>query len=161
MMKKYGLRLGGFLWVYGLAFRLLELTAASPLAWVFYLALPVAAVLVLYERRKEGALSYRSGLLLSIGVISIGAAVYAIYVFGFNAFIDDSLIQTARENAFALLAERDLTPEQVASREKFIDLSTTPLGFALYIAIQMIIFGTLTSLLIAAVFRRKLQPAVR
>lgn len=127
----------------------------SPLGYIFYLALPVAAIAALVERRRLEPVSYIRGFGLSLGVTAIGAVIYAAYVFGYNALIDDSLVQSVRSASLADLANRDLSAEADAARRQMIDMTSTPLGFAITIAIQMIVVGILVSLVVPVFSRRR------
>lgn len=155
MTLRYGLYLGGFLTVYGIIFRLLNLPFDSPLGWVFYAALPVFAGAALLAKRRGGTLSYLEGALTTAGLTILGGVIYSIYVFGFNAFVDDTLILAVRETALADLTARGLDASGEAARRQFIDLTTTPLGFAITIAIQMAVAGLVISLIEPVFFRRR------
>ncbi|GAB4520677.1 MAG: hypothetical protein Tsb0010_04980 [Parvularculaceae bacterium] len=147
---RYGVILGVFLVIYGLIFRLLGQDASSPLGWVFYLALPVAVYAALTAYRRAGAQSYWRGATRGAVVTMIGAGIYAVYVFAFNAFIDDTLIASVRETALA-----ELTPDAGAheAQAEFIRLLTTAPGFAASIFVQMMIVGSGAALVIAAFMR--------
>ncbi len=156
---KYGLFLGGFLSAYGLVFRLLNLPFDSPFGWIFYISLPIFAGLALWQLRKTPPLSYWRALGTAAMITVLGGAIYSLYVFAFNAFIDDSLIQAVRDSSLANMASRNLSPEGEEARRALIVWATEPLGFAITIAIQMTIASIVSSFVLAIFFRRTANPA--
>ncbi len=148
---RYGVYLGGFLVFYGLVFRAFGLDATSPLAIVFYLALPIAIALLLHKARRAGPQSFSQGVLRGAAAIFIGAFIYGVYVYFFNAFIDDTLINSVRERA---LAGIDAGDHAAATKIARIDMLTTPHGFAMTIFFQLLIAGSASAFLAAPFFRR-------
>ncbi len=135
---KHGAYLGGFLAAYGLAFRLLNLGHTSPLAWVFYLALPIAAFLSLTRQAKRQPQTFLQAVMRGSVTVLAGSAIYAIYVYGFNAFIDDTLITTVRVEQ---LAEIDASDPKAEKRTARVNALTTPPGFAAAIFLQLLATG--------------------
>lgn len=149
---RHGLYLGGFLIAYGVFFRFADIGHNSPLGWVFYLSLPVAAFLSLKARANKETQSFTQALSRGGVTILVGALLYAIYVYGFNAFIDDSLIQTVREQAFSKIDSAD---QNAQSRISLIRTLTTPHGFATTIFFQLLIAGIATLFIIAPFARNQ------
>ncbi len=110
---RVGLWFGLGLSVYGLAFRLAELHHNSIFAWVFYLALPVAAWLTLKRLRIRGISPkfVRRAWIATCAAGRLTALVYCLYVWGFNALIDDSLLQNSLLEARADIAGRNYSED--------------------------------------------------
>jgi len=149
---KHGVYLGGFLVAYGIAFRLMGLDHHSPLSWVFYLALPVAAFWSLKTLAKDGPQNYLSGTLRASAMILVGSAIYCAYVYLFNAFVDASLIENLRAEQLASLDPANPAAEKQKAQ---IEQLTTPGGFAVAVYIQLVVVGVAASALIAPFTRSK------
>lgn len=153
---RHGLYLGGFLSAYGLLFRLLDQHYTSPLGWVFYIALPLAVFVSLKVQANAGPQGFLNGLIRGSIVVAMGAAIYAIYVFVFNAFVDASLIEAVRADSLAKIDASDPKADaQIALTQQL----TTPSGFAATIFTQLLIAGVVSALTIAPFVRRKSSAA--
>lgn len=152
---KYGIILGVLLVIYGLIYRYANLEAVPGAGWVFYLAGPILIVFALLAARRSGALSLAGGLGAVFLVSLVGASIYAAYVYGFNAFIDDSLLQTVRADGIAKIESSISDPEKQASRKELIDVFTSPPLFAATIWMQLLIAYSLIGVILAAILRRR------
>ena len=138
---KWGLRFGGGLIAFGLIYRLADLQRIPGLVYLFYLAIPVASYFAL--RSMSGAVGWKNGLGVSIGTAVLAACTYAVFVFAYNQFIDDSLIQQVREASVTAWQAAGFSAEEIELRAASPIFS--PFGFAAYIFALMSLFGTVLS----------------
>ena len=157
--KRWGLILATFLVIYGLLFRLAGLSHNSALGWVFYLALPVGAWFTMRAVQGNRAISYPRLLWAGWLTSLIGSAGYCLFVFAYNAFIDDSLLHEVRAAQSTTLMEEGLSGADLQAKVGLIEVLTQPLPFAAVVFIQLAIFALAASLVLAAWFRIKKGPA--
>lgn len=155
MGVRYGLIIGGALIVYGIFFRVANIHYSSLLAWVFYLLMPAGVVLVLWAYRKSNASApafqpgFWAGSLTSV----ISAALYSVYVFFYNRFIDDSLLQTIITDFRARFIEQGLTGEQFDSAMEQLLAGASPGLFSIGVFIRLAGLGVLFALVLAPLSR--------
>lgn len=154
-MAKYGIALGIFLVAYGLLYRIAQLDAVPGAGWVFYAAGPVAMWMLLTMKRAAGPLGSAPAFGAALGAAFIGASIYCVYVYGYNAFVDDGLIDKVRADATARNLASGKSAEAIAARARLIESLTTPPTFALTIFFQLMIAYGLAAVPIAALRRRK------
>ncbi len=153
---RWGLALGGFLVLYGLVFRLASFHYTSPWTWIFYIALPVGATFAMRAAsRAVSPISFKR--LVGTGAITVilGSAIYCVFVYGYNGFIDDSLLRDVRADQTAALAARSLDPESYAAALENVEAFTEPGAFSAAVFLQLSLVGVLASLIPAAIHRRK------
>ncbi len=152
---------GGILIVYGLIFRLADLDARSPLAWVFYILMPVACYFAMRSLKQvdAGKLPYRRGVGVSALTSVIAAGAYSVYVFLYNRFVDDSLLVNAIALNRQALMDSGLSAAEIEQRMEPVNTLLTPGPFSLLVFVQLTLFGILTALIIAAFIRSKPSKA--
>ena len=154
-----GLWLGIIEIAYGIFFRVGGFHFQSGWGWVFYLMLPVAVWWAqAHYRRKVGSMTYLQGLGIAALVVSIGAAVYAVQVWAYNEFIDDSLLVSVREYQMAAWQEAGLSGATLQSAINQLEISLYPAVFAASVCLRMILVGVGCALVISLINRR---PDVR
>ncbi len=154
---KYGLILGGGLTAYGILYRLARLERLPGLTWIFYLMVPVAVFFALRALRDsgEGSLRFARGVGLG-GLVSLaGSSIYAVYVYLYNSFIDDSLLVGIRDGYRQQFEAQGLAGNELAQSMAPIITSTQPSLFSLQVGIMLTLAGVVGALLIAAVLRRR------
>jgi hypothetical protein len=118
--------------------------------------LPVGGWLAL--RAFAASVEAPPSLLRSAGIIAmvmaIGSALYSVYVFVYNRFIDDSLLVAVRSDRVARLQASGVSGDELARSLERLELSTTPAVFSLNVFIALFVFGVLSSLLVAVVLSR-------
>lgn len=145
---------GAVLIALGLLYRLVGFAWNSPMVWVFYGAIPVAVVLALRAYGRSGQQSgWLKGLGIGVGVTVTAAFLYSLFSWGYNALIDDALIQAWREGNLALAEQNAKTPEQLAQAIESIESFATPFAMARAVLFQMSVTGVLSSLLVTTVLR--------
>jgi hypothetical protein len=138
---KWGLRFGGGLIAFGLLYRVAGLQRVPGLVYLFYLAIPIASFFAL--KNMSVAVRWKNGLGVSIVTAAVAACTYAVFVFAYNQFIDDSLIQQARDSGIAAWEAAGLPAEEVELRSA--SPIFTPFGFAAYIFLLMSLVGAVFS----------------
>ena len=153
--RRYGLGLGAFLVGYGVLFRLLGLDSASPLTWLFYLAQPVALVWLTRSESKRPGLTRLRRVGISAAAAALGNSMYAIYVYLFNRFVDDSLIRDTLSSQLAALEASGLPAVEMARRAADLERAFTPLTFSVnvFIALMLVALGSALLLLAWPVVR--------
>ena len=81
--------------------------------------------------------------------MALGSALYCVHVYGYNGFIDDSLLRDVRADQTAELAARGLDSARHAAAVESIEAFTQPGGFSLAVFIQLSVVGILASLILA------------
>ncbi len=154
---KYGLILGGGLTTYGIIYRLARLERLPGLTWIFYLMVPVAVFFALRALRDSdgGALRFARGVGLG-GLVSLaGSSIYAVYVYLYNSFIDDSLLVGIRDGYRQQFEAQGLAGDELALSMAPIITSTQPSLFSLQVGIMLTMAGVIGALLIVVVLRRR------
>ena len=154
---RYGLYLGLFLLIYGLFYRLAEVSYSSPLGYIFYIALPIGVFLAI-RRFKRGAstATFKNCFIIGAIVVIIGSAIYSLFVYVYNKFVDDALLRTIREENIEKIGNKGtLTEDQVEQSLKLVDILSQPGAFSITIFIQLLVFGIITALLLVWFMTRK------
>ncbi len=149
----YGGGFGVLLIVYGVIYRLAGLEQIAGLTAPFYLALPICAYLVARTLPRSGnSLTFSSFATPAIGSSLLAAAMYCIYVFFYNTYVDDSLLQQLVQDSVAAWQAEGVP--QATIDERATSLSFTPTGFALTVFILMSVVSLIGGLTIAWVMLR-------
>lgn len=154
---RYGLYLGLFLLAYGLFCRLAQVTYSSPLGYIFYLALPIGTFFAIRQfKRRSGKATFKNSFIISFIVVLIGSAIYALFVYLYNKFVDDALLKTVRKaNVEKISNNNALTEDQVEQSLKLVDMLSQPGAFSITIFIQLLVFGVIAALLLVWFMTRK------
>ncbi|WP_430969090.1 DUF4199 domain-containing protein [Spongiimicrobium sp. 2-473A-2-J] len=154
---RYGLYLGLFLFVYGLFYRLAEVSHSSPLGYIFYIALPIGVFLAIRQfKRRNSMANFKNSFIISAIVVIIGSAIYSLFVYVYNKFIDDGLLKIIREENMEKIGNNGtLTEDQVEQSLKLVDILSQPGAFSITIFIQLLVFGIITALLLVWFMTRK------
>ena len=157
-ISQYGIRFGlitGFaIILYGVVFRLADIHYTSPLTAVFYLLLPAGLVTALwaYAKAKREFANFLQTLVGGSILVAIAALLYALFVFVYNQYIDDSLIQTVLEDSRqGLITHGQSGAELDESMKRIRSSMGNPARFATLIFVQMLIVGLISTGLIAGV----------
>lgn len=153
--RLYGIYLGVFLFLYGVIFRIANFHYTSIWAWVFYLAIPIAILTGVFNYNKKEPFSFKKTMKFGIILSSLGSFIYSVYVYLYNQFLDDSLLQAVREDTLQSYEGRGLTNEQMQLVIDQIDLQMHPAFFSFFVFIRLGIIGILSSLILALFFRFK------
>ena len=144
----------------GLVYRLAHLPPSSPMVWVFYGAIPVAAFAALFRYGRSGERpGWRKGLGVAFGVTFLGALIYSMFSWLYNGLIDDSLIQEWRRAQLELATQRAKTPEDLQAAVTGIEALAQPFAMARAVLFQMTVTAAGCSLLLATAL--KLWPRKR
>ena len=125
----WGLGCGLLLVGYGLFFRRTGFSFRHPAASVFYLIAVLAALLPLWLRGDSGGppLSFVQGVWLGTLSSAFAAFLYALFVYWYNAKVDDGLLIEVREYATEKRRRKGLDDERGRQR---IERWTQPSVFA-------------------------------
>ncbi len=150
-----GIGLGVIEIAYGVFFRVGGFHFQSAWGWVFYLMLPVVIwwAQVIY-RRESGSLTYRQGLSIGTLAVAIGAVIYAVQVWVYNEFIDDSLLVSVREFQLAAWQDQGLSGATLESAISQLEISLLPGVFAVLVCLRLIFLGVGFALIISLINRR-------
>ena len=158
---RHGLWAGLALILYGILYRVASLDAIPGLIWIFYAALPAAALLgQLRLRRERGTLTVRQGLAIALVVSLIASPIYSVYVWGFNKFIDDSLLEKVVEGQRESLAARGLAGEALETEVRTFEARLTPATLALFVMLRLIVFGLVAGSVISLFTRTSRQQSL-
>ncbi len=129
----WGLGCGLLLVAYGLFFRRAGLSFRHPAAYVFYLIAVVAALLPLW---------FGGGVWLGTLSSAFAAFLYALWVYWYNANVDDALLIELREHATERRRRKGTDDED--GRER-IERLTQPGAFAQQVFLSLAVLGLLSS----------------
>jgi hypothetical protein len=144
---RWGVALGAFLVLYGVLVRALELSYKSAWSWLFYLALLLFGYLALRSATRRGLpTNFRQAFLLVLLTATVGSAIYSVYVFAYNRFVDDSLVREVRDD----LIESSLatTAEGEAEQRRRIEAFTSPGFFAIGVFLRQMTVGLLAAVIL-------------
>jgi uncharacterized membrane protein len=159
---KYGSIFGGVLVVYGIIFRLAKLDFQSAWTYLFYLLLAAGSVrAVMILRRQRDQLRFFPGLGVGLLAGVIGGGIYCLYVFVYNAFIDNSLLVAVAERAQAQLDPAKLSAEELAVALQKVEALTRPGVFAVSVFVQMVLVALVVSLIAALALRKTAAEAAQ
>ena len=155
-----GAALGLFEVLYGLFFRLADLHYASAWTWGFYLALPVGVYLAhrFFKRRNEGTMSFKVGMGIAAPVVGIGSAAYCTFVYVYNRFIDDSLLQAIFNDRIRELETQGANAAAMEAATRSLEAFTQPGTFSLSVFAQLVVIGLMAALVVATFTRRSQKP---
>lgn len=158
---KFALLLGGALTAYGVLYRVAGLDRLPGLAWIFYLMVPVAVFFALRAFKTDrGELpGFGRGVGLGALVSAGGSFIYAVYVYLYNRFIDDSLLVTIRETSLQHYTEQGLGGEKLERAMATVEAFSQPGPFSVQVFLMLTLTGILGGLLLAAIMRRNAAAA--
>lgn len=129
-----GTALGAALIGYGWVFRRAGWSVKSPLVLVFYLLPPVAAsALIAFQRGTTPRLDAWDAFIDAAQASVFGALAYAIFVYGYNAHVDDRLLREDRKARIERMERRNHDEERRRVLRRRIEVRTSPAFFAVYI----------------------------
>ena len=133
---------------YGLVFRLARLDYRSVWRFGFYVLPPVAGLAAqLSWGRAGGAMAYADGFSLATIVVAMGTLAHGLYVYAYNRWIDDSLIQSVVRDRTAQVEARVSDPIRRARSQARLEALGRPGRFAASVTV----FLLLVSIVITAV----------
>ncbi len=140
----WGLGCGLLLVGYGFYFRRTGFSFRHPAAYVFYLIAVVAALLPLWFHGDSGGNSLRfvDGVWLGTLSSACAAFVYALFVYWYNAKVDDGLLIEVREYMTEKNRRKGLTDEPGRQR---IERWTQPRAFAQQVFFTLAMVGLVSS----------------
>ena len=105
-------------------------------------------------RRQSGSLTYRQGLSMGTLAVAIGAVIYAVQVWVYNEFVDDSLLVSVRESQLAAWQDQGLRGATLESAISQLEISLLPWVFAVLVCLRLILLGVGFALVISLINRR-------
>ena len=155
---RHGLYLGLFLTVYGVFFRLAGIHYAAWPAWVFYLAVPLAVWLAGRAlRTSRGELTFGPGLGTGLLTATVGSAIYSVYVFVYNRFVDDSLPRTIVADFRTRFEELGMPAEEIETQIQLVESFMRPAAFASGVFVRLTLLGFVSALLVTAFLRMRTE----
>ena len=145
----WGLGYGVLLVAYGLYFRRAGLSFRHPAAYVFYLIAVVAALLPLWFHIDSGGRTptLGGGVWLGTSSSAFAAFLYGLWVYWYNANVDDGLLIEVREYAMERRRRKGSDDGRGAER---IERLTQPRAFAQQVFFTLAVLGLLSSVVGAA-----------
>ena len=142
----WGLGCSLLLVAYGLYFRRTGFGFRHPAAYVFYLIAVLAALLPLWFHGDNGGrpLSFVEGVWLGTLSSAFAAFLYALFVYWYNAHVDDGLLIEVREYAIGKRRRNGLDDERGRQR---IERRTQPRVFAQSVFLSLASVGLVSSVI--------------
>ncbi len=133
----YGLVVGALLVGYGIYFRWRGFGPASRWGWGFYVLLPAGVLWT--QAELETGVSLGAGHYWLNGFVAglIASAVYVVYVFVQNRFLDDSFLKALVEHQRQRLERKGLDPERTAQLMHRTEALARPAPFAAVVFLQL------------------------
>ena len=145
-----GIAVGLLLIAYGVFFRRLGQTPDSPAAWIFYVLLLLAVVASNWQLRGPSGVALLDGLAAGVLVAAIGSVLYCIYVYAANRR-DGWLLEYSLAKGTERITRQELSDEVREKRLRRLQAICRPGPFAALIFLQLVVFGTVVSLVSALV----------
>lgn len=153
---QFGWIFGAALIAYGIFYRVADIHYTSPLGWVFYLALPVAAFLALRASQQDRGepLVFVEATRIGSVTVALASATYCVYVFLYNQFVDDSLLQALLDDQQAKFASLGMSGAELEQALQIVKIMTQPGPFSIVVFVQLFLFGLMSTVILAAFLRR-------
>ena len=151
---KYGLILGlASILVSAINF-MLGGSTSGPSSWIGFILIIVAIVLAMreYKNLGDGFMGYGQGFSIGFFVSLISGIIGALFSYVYLKFIDDSIIEAARNEALLNLEEQGIGADNPAAG--FIDMFTSPGAISAMALLGSIILGIIFTLIIAAIMKK-------
>jgi hypothetical protein len=153
---KHAVITGAMLVLYGLVYRIADLETVPGLVWLFYLAIVICAGLTVMVLSRDGR-----GWVSCLGEGSLAGAVaalmYAVYVFVYNQWVDDSLLVQLQQDFIVTWEGEGVNAEEI--RRRLQSVTFTPAGFAVQILTMMTVLAIATAGISTLFFQRYFRKA--
>lgn len=159
---RYGLIIGLVLIVYSLILNLAGLAANRALGSVSYAILLVGIILGhnAFKKGGDGFMTVGQGLGIGMLISLIGGVLSGVFAFIYIKFVDNSIIQTIRDQSMEKMQQRGMSDEQIDQAMKISDKFTSPLMIMIFAIIFLLIAGFILSLIVS-LFTKKSNPQVQ
>ncbi len=159
---RYGLITGLVLIVYSLILSLAGLVGNQALGWVSYLILLAGIILAhsAYKKGGDGYMSVGQGLGIGMIISLVGGVLNGVFTFIYIKFIDNSMLQTIKDQAMEKMQQKGMSDEQIDQAMKITGKFMTPPMILVWIIVGLLIAGFIISLIIS-LFTKKTNPQVQ
>ncbi len=154
--KKTGLTLGIFLVIYGLIYRYGELDRFPVAGWIFYLAIPFF-MYRWYRVVDKTGLNFKNALKWTTTLSLIGNSIYTGFVYVFNKFFDDSLLQKTYTQGIERTRSTGASPEEIEVARQRLELLTTAELFSVIVFIQLMLFSLFCGLVYGFIVKKRMH----
>ncbi len=157
---KYGLILGGAVILYSAVINQLGYGTNQTIASLSYLILPIVLFLAIKKNQDVSEnYSFGAGFGTGFKVTAIAAVIVSLFTYIYFAYIDPEMIQFIMEQAENNLYAQDMPEDQIEVALKIQQAFMTPGYMSLMGGIMYLLFGTILSLIIAAITKKSDQQA--
>ncbi len=158
-VKKVGIKYGIYLTlisiIYTLILHIFDLAANQSLGYAGFVFLIIALVLAHKEYKEDNDyMSYSQGLGISMIIISINAVVSSIFSYIYIKFIDDSMLESIREQAMIEMEQRGMSDSQIERAMEMQATFTSPEMILVFGIIGSIFIGFIIALIITAITKK-------
>ena len=132
----------------------LQMTGLAAEQWAGWVNLPFSIAFIYlahkaFKDEGDGFMSYGQGLGLGTLVNVIASILGSIFSYIYIAFIDDSIIQIAKDRAYEQWEAQGMSDAQIETAEGVMDFMMAPPMMALMGLIAGIFFGFILSLIVS------------
>jgi predicted DNA-binding ArsR family transcriptional regulator len=155
---KYGIYLALVTIIYSLILQIIGQATNRPLGYIALIFVVVALWLAHRDFKRDNEyMSYGQGLGISMIIISVSAVLSSIFSYIYIKFVDDSMLETIREQAVIQMEERGMSDSQIEQAMEMQARFTTPEMILVFGILASIFFGFIIALIVTA-FTKKSNP---
>lgn len=158
---RYGLIVALVMVVYSLILQFAGLAMNRPLGFLTY-AILIAGMVVAhnaFKRDGDGYMTLGQGISIGMWITLVAGVISSVFSYLYLKFIDDSVIQTAMDEAITQMEERGMPDDQIDQAMKITEKFMQPGAMMLIALVTMLILGFIISLVVSAI-TRKTNPQI-
>lgn len=158
---RYGLIVALVMVVYSLILQFAGLAMNRPLGFLTY-AILIAGMVVAhnaFKRDGDGYMTLGQGISIGMWITLVAGVISSVFSYLYLKFIDDSVIQTAMDEAVTQMEERGMPDDQIDQAMKITEKFMQPGAMMLIALVTMLILGFIISLVVSAI-TRKTNPQI-
>jgi hypothetical protein len=158
---RYGLIVALVMVVYSLILQFAGLAMNRPLGFLTY-AILIAGMVVAhntFKRDGDGYMTLGQGISIGMWLTLVAGVISSVFSYLYLKFIDDSVIQTAMDEAITQMEERGMPDDQIDQAMKITEKFMQPGAMMLIALVTMLILGFIISLVVSAI-TRKTNPQI-
>lgn len=156
---KYGFICATIMVIYGLILQIAGLAGNQVLGYISFVILIVIVILAhnAFKTSGDGYMSLGQGIGIGMIISVVSGVISSVFTFIYLKFVDDSMIQQARDKALQDMESRGMPEEQIEQAMSMTEKFTTPAMMMVFGLLAMVFFGFILSLIIS-LFTKNSNP---
>jgi hypothetical protein len=153
---RYGLIVALIIVVYSLILQFTGLAMNRPLGFLVY-AILIAGIYmahIAFKKDGDGYMSLGQGIGIGMWITLVAGVISSVFSFLYVKFVDDSMIQTAMDEAMTQMEERGMSDDQIDQAMNITEKFMQPGALLVIGLISMLIVGFILSLIVSAITKK-------